>query len=122
MVAEDVNLEQLPAYEEVGTAAAPDPPRTEHAQGLRQIYSPRPTTAPLAPPSAVDATATAAASLPLVSNPALAAVRAPTATVTPTPDEPPPGYEEAQQGSIAGDLEQTLRRRSARGGGRSDSE
>lgn len=123
MAAESVDLEQLPAYEEVGNAT-PAAPRPAQVPDLMtpQIYAPRPTAAPLAPAPVTAATTTAATAQPPAPNPALAAVQAPPSTITPTPDEPPPGYEEAQRGSVAEDLEQTLRRRTARGRGASDSE
>ncbi|KAL8760645.1 MAG: hypothetical protein Q9184_003182 [Pyrenodesmia sp. 2 TL-2023] len=87
----DINLEQLPAYEEVGTTVSSAPPPPLHQpspiapRGSGRVLS-----------SEVD------------ENPKQPA--APSSNQQyPPPDEPPPGYEEAQQNSIADDLEQRLR-------------
>ncbi|KAL8653272.1 MAG: hypothetical protein Q9210_002199 [Variospora velana] len=94
----DVNLDQLPAYEEVGnTISAPPPPPT-----LQQ-----PT-----PISAVTAQAPPRES-GIVLPSGDERNTGPPATAGqqqyPPPNEPPPGYEEVQQGSIADSLERRVR-------------
>lgn len=95
----DINLEQLPAYEEVGTTVSSAPPP------------------PLQQPSPISPRATSHAppreSGTVLSSEADQNLKQPAAPSSnqqyPPPDEPPPGYEEVQQNSIADDLEQRLR-------------
>ena len=98
----DVNLEQLPAYEEVGSTGSrpPQPAAPSTQESLSQVQRP----IPIAPNGAVRPSP-----LPRAATPP------PTAAAPyPHPNEPPPGYEEVQSSSIANDLEQRLRDESAR--------
>lgn len=95
----DINLEQLPAYEEVGTTVSSAPPP------------------PLQQPSPISPRATSHApprdSGRVLSSEEEQDTKQPAASSSnqqyPPPDEPPPGYEEVQHSSIADDLEQRLR-------------
>ncbi|KAI4148463.1 MAG: hypothetical protein L6R39_002783 [Caloplaca ligustica] len=95
----DINLEQLPAYEEVGTTLSSGPPP------------------PLQQPSPVSPLATARApqrdSGVVLSSDDERNPKPPAAPASdqqyPPPNEPPPGYEEVQQNSIADSLEQRVR-------------
>ena len=80
----DVDLEQLPAYEELG-GAAPAPVQIQ-----------RPT--PVGPNGAPRAA-------PAATNGVVGLGPAPSSAAAPTPDEPPPGYEEVLQGSGVKDSE-----------------
>ncbi|KAL8683596.1 MAG: hypothetical protein Q9186_000508 [Xanthomendoza sp. 1 TL-2023] len=103
----DINLEQLPAYEDVGNtialSAAPPPP----------LQQPTPMTATVAPsytPQRDSGVATSAAE-DEERNSKQSAATAPQEQ-TPHPDEPPPGYEEAQRqhsNSVVDNLERNLR-------------
>ncbi|KAL9042492.1 MAG: hypothetical protein Q9180_000565 [Flavoplaca navasiana] len=98
----DINLEQLPAYEDIGNttalSSAPHPP-------IQQPTPITPTAAPGYVPQMDDSTtASSAEELERRS-------RRPEQQQTP-PDEPPPGYEEAQQQhshSVVDNLERNLR-------------
>lgn len=97
----DINLEQLPAYEEVGgiTAAPAGPPLRE----------PVPLTPAL--PSHVPQRDSG---IVLPSDDESHSKQQPPSTAAsdqqyPPPDEPPPGYEEVQQSSVAYNLERRLR-------------
>ncbi|KAL8797618.1 MAG: hypothetical protein Q9182_007168 [Xanthomendoza sp. 2 TL-2023] len=103
----DINLEQLPAYEEVGNttalSAAPPPP-------LQQPTPIAPTAAPSYTPQRDSGVAISAAE-DEERHPKPSAATAPQEQM-PHPDEPPPGYEEAQQqhsSSVAENLERNLR-------------
>ncbi|KAL8818532.1 MAG: hypothetical protein Q9223_002855 [Gallowayella weberi] len=104
----DLNLEQLPAYEEVGNttavSAAPPPP-------LQQPTPIAPTVAPSYTPQRDSGVAISAAAEDKERHPKPSAAAAPQEQ-HPHPDEPPPGYEEAQQqhtNSVAENLERNLR-------------
>jgi hypothetical protein len=89
----EVDLEQLPAYEEVVDAApASRPPPAVH----------RPT--PISPIRASQRSRTADAPAPTSGN------LPPSADRMPPPDEPPPGYEETQHNTIVNNLEENIRR------------
>ncbi|MCJ1472149.1 hypothetical protein MMC13_000796 [Lambiella insularis] len=88
-----VNLEQLPAYEEVGGSYVASAPT--------QIQQPAPMTPPHARPSR------GSGNNDLVGP---AGVSSTTGQPFQPPDEPPPGYEEAQQSSAVGHLEDSVRR------------
>jgi WW domain-binding protein 2 len=89
----EVDLEQLPAYEEVADAV---PVSTSQPP----IH--RPT--PIAPIRASYPSGTSHTLPPSSRNPP------PSADRIPPPNEPPPGYEETQQNTIANNLEETVRR------------
>lgn len=93
-----LDLEQLPAYEEVGGIASTVPAPPIQIQQPVPISPTRPSRPPPgddgAPPAFDHAKAPANGS----SNP------------FPPPNEPPPGYEETQQSSIADHLEESVRR------------
>ena len=97
----DVDLEQLPAYEEVeGGSAVPQQPTASVQETAPQIQ--RPT--PISPHSTLhqpslhsDEDTRAPKPAPTTSEPFV------------PPNEPPPGYEEVQSRSIADNLEQRLR-------------
>ena len=97
----DINLEQLPAYEEVGsTVSAPPPP------SLQQPI-PRAATASTQAPQRDSGVV-----LPSDDERNPKQPPPPTAASNeqyPPPDEPPPGYEEVQHNSIADNLEQRVR-------------
>lgn len=83
----DVDLEQLPAYEELGGAArAPVQIQRPTPVGPNGAHRP-------APPA---------------NNGVVGLGPAPSSAAAPTPDEPPPGYEEVVQGSAANDLERRV--------------
>lgn len=87
----DVDLEQLPAYEELGGGG--------NGRAPVQIQRPMPVAPngahrPAAPPANNGVVGLEAAT----SSTAVAA----------TPDEPPPGYEEVLQGSVANELERRV--------------
>ncbi|EHK99888.1 putative UPF0664 stress-induced protein C29B12.11c [Glarea lozoyensis 74030] len=85
----NIHLEQLPAYEApANNAREPDEPR---------ILSPVPVR-PTGPPA-----------------PAVSSQATTTAANLPAPDEPPPGYEEAQVQAVGIDLEQRMRNEAERG-------
>ena len=92
----DVNLEQLPAYEEVGSTFVAAQP----AAGLRQPVpvAPPPSSQTVAAPQRAD-------------EESRARPQGQTAEERqyPPPDGPPPGYEEVQQESVAQSLERNLR-------------
>ena len=84
-------LEQLPAYEEVGEAAVAQPPQIQRPVAV----APNPIGQP-----------------PTTANgykPAGGQLRSGPREQFPTPDEPPPGYEEAQQSSLVNHLEESAR-------------
>lgn len=88
-VAADVDLEQLPAYEELGGAArAPVQIQRPTPVGPNGAHRP-------APPANNGVVG-------------LGPGPAPSSAAAPTPDEPPPGYEEVLQGSVANDLERRV--------------
>lgn len=89
----EVDLEQLPAYEEVADAVPASTPQSS-------IH--RPT--PISPIIASHPLRTNDAPTSSPRNPQ------PSADRIPPPDEPPPGYEETQQNTIANNLEETIRR------------
>ncbi|KAI4123190.1 MAG: hypothetical protein LQ338_005386 [Usnochroma carphineum] len=95
----DITLEQLPAYEEVGTtiSSAPPPP-------LQQPSPISPTVTQHAPQRDSGIT---------MSSDDERHPKPPAAPVSdlhyPPPSDPPPGYEEVQQNSVADNLEQRLR-------------
>ena len=91
----EVDLEQLPAYEEVADTVPASTPQP-------QIH--RPT--PISPINASESLRANNAPISSPRNPQLSADR------VPPPDEPPPGYEETQQSTIASHLEETIRRSS----------
>ncbi|KAL8661503.1 MAG: hypothetical protein Q9202_005512 [Teloschistes flavicans] len=94
----DINLEQLPAYEEVGnTVPAPPPP----------LHQPT-AIAPTAPSSAPLRDSGVVLSSHDERNAKPSAVQA-SDQQYPPPNEPPPGYEEVQQTSVAENLERNLR-------------
>ncbi|KAL8867024.1 MAG: hypothetical protein Q9174_005929, partial [Haloplaca sp. 1 TL-2023] len=93
---EDVNLEQLPAYEEVGSTFVAAQP----AAGLRQ---PVPVAPP--PPSQMVAAPQRAGE----EGGARPQGQSVEERQYPPPDGPPPGYEEVQQESVAESLERNLR-------------
>lgn len=94
----DINLEQLPAYEEVGnTVPAPPPP----------LHQPT-AIAPTAPSSAPSRDSGVVLSSHDERNAKPLAVQA-SDQQYPPPNEPPPGYEEVQQTSVAENLERNLR-------------
>lgn len=74
----DVDLEQLPAYEELGGAARP-PVQIQRPTPVGPNGAHRP-----APPA---------------NNGVVGLGLSPSSAAAPTPDEPPPGYEEVSQGS-----------------------
>lgn len=82
----DVDLEQLPAYEELsgGAPRAPVPIQRPTPVGPSGAHRP-------APPA----------------NNGVVGL-GPAASNAPTPDEPPPGYEEVLQGSVANELERRV--------------
>lgn len=93
----DINLEQLPAYEEVGaTASAPTAP---------PLQQPVPV-APTAHAPQRDSGIVLSSDDERNPKPPSAAVLEQRYT---PPDEPPPGYEEVQQSSIADNLERSAR-------------
>ncbi|KAL8936891.1 MAG: hypothetical protein Q9216_004693 [Gyalolechia sp. 2 TL-2023] len=96
----DINLEQLPAYEEVGgdTMARTGPP-------LQQPV-PITSTAPSHLPQQENDLALSSNS---ERNPKPPPPTAASDQQYPPPDEPPPGYEEVQQSSVAENLERRLR-------------
>lgn len=87
----DVDLEQLPAYEELGgggSGRAPVQIQRPMPVGPNGAHRP----APLANNGVVG----------------LEAAGSSTAAAAATPDEPPPGYEEVLQGSVANELERRV--------------
>lgn len=89
----EIDLEQLPAYEEVADAAPasiPQPPihRPTPISPIRASHPLHPSNGP-----------TSSSRNPQSSEDRL-----------PPPDEPPPGYEETQQNTIANNLEESIRR------------
>ncbi|KAL9601930.1 MAG: hypothetical protein Q9219_002154 [cf. Caloplaca sp. 3 TL-2023] len=95
----DINLEQLPAYEEIGsTASAPPAP---------PLQQPIPIT-PIASAYTPQRDSGVALSTQDEGNPKPSSVPA-SDQQYPPPDEPPPGYEEVQQNSVAENLERNLR-------------
>ncbi|KAI4187931.1 MAG: hypothetical protein LQ348_003994 [Seirophora lacunosa] len=89
----DINLEQLPAYEEVGnTMSAPNPP---------PLQQPTPISAPTAQAPLRESGVVFPPDDERNQKPPVTAVQ----QQYPPPNEPPPGYEEVQQRSIADSLE-----------------
>lgn len=83
----DVDLEQLPAYEELGgVARAPVQIQRPTPVGANGAHRP-------APPA---------------NNGVVGLGPGPSSAAAPTPDEPPPGYEEVLQGSVANGLERRV--------------
>ncbi|KAL8834618.1 MAG: hypothetical protein Q9170_003666 [Blastenia crenularia] len=95
----DINLEQLPAYEDIGTTVSAPPPLP-----LQQPI-PVPPTAPAGAPHRDGGI--------VLSSDDERNPKPPSAAVShqqyPPPDEPPPGYEEVQRSSIADNLERSVR-------------
>ncbi len=89
----DVDLEQLPAYEELGGGGG----------GRAPVQIQRPT--PVAPNGAHRPA-------PPANNGVVGLGPAGSSAAAPTPDEPPPGYEEVLQGSVANDLERRVEEKS----------
>ncbi|KAI4288454.1 MAG: hypothetical protein L6R35_002283 [Caloplaca aegaea] len=90
----DVNLEQLPAYEEVGNAMSVPPP-------LPTLQRPTPISAVTAQVPPRESGIVVPSDDEKNSRPPATAGQ----QQYPPPNEPPPGYEEVQQGSIADSLE-----------------
>lgn len=88
----DVDLEQLPAYEELGGGGGGGPPPVQIQRptpvGPNGAHRP-------APPANNGVVGLQSAS-------------SSRAAAAPTPDEPPPGYEEVLQGSVADELERRV--------------
>jgi len=103
----DMDLEQLPAYDEVGDGgslpqpmAAPaqvPPPIQTHSPQIQRPTPISPNGTVHSPPLANDEEQRAPKPAPTISEP------------FPAPDEPPPGYEEVQANSVAINLERRLR-------------
>ena len=94
----NVPLEQLPAYEEAGSGIVAAPRNEAEAT---PIVSPRPTR----PGQGSQLTAPAQSDGPPCASPTQA-------QTMPPPNEPPPGYEEAQSSSVMNSLEERLRKES----------
>lgn len=91
---DNVNLDELPAYEERGSTVRIDPANQPQTMGNPQAHSSMGQAMGLAAQSgAASSTATSS----------------PHAEVFTPPAEPPPGYEEVQRGSVADELERRLR-------------
>ncbi|KAL8691738.1 MAG: hypothetical protein Q9218_003109 [Villophora microphyllina] len=95
----DINLEQLPAYEEVGSTVAVLPPTI--------LHQPTPIS-PISSSYAPSRDSGVVLSSDDERNSKPAAVQG-SVQHYPPPDEPPPGYEEVQQTSVAENLEHNLR-------------
>ena len=89
-----LNLDQLPAYEEISAPATSTP-----------IVQPTPIAPGRVQTQAQQQAQTGPASRPLPTETS-------NQTSLPPPNEAPPGYEEAQQSSVANSLEESVRRRS----------
>lgn len=100
----NVDLDQLPAYEEVaGSApllAAPSAPIS-----ISNIQQPTPI-----PPRRLVGPSQSGSEIHPWSNPQ--PTRRPNNVQAPPPNEPPPGYDEVQSSSVAGSLEASIRRSS----------
>ncbi|KAL9603321.1 MAG: hypothetical protein Q9179_002234 [Wetmoreana sp. 5 TL-2023] len=94
----DINLEQLPAYEEVGSTVSAPPP---------QLHQPIPVT-PTPSTYAPSRDSGIVLSSDDERNPKPPSAQA-QGQQHPPPDEPPPGYEEVQQESVVENLERNLR-------------
>ena len=92
----DVDLEQLPAYEE---QAPPQPPAPSSNGDISQVQRP----VPIAP------NGTARPAPAQILDDPVEPPQQPSAEPFNPPNEPPPGYEETQSTSVANDLEQRLR-------------
>ena len=84
-------LEQLPAYEEAGGAAAAQPPQIQRPMAVA--------------PNPIGQSSTAENGY----TPAGGQLGSRPREQFPIPDEPPPGYEEAQQSSLVNHLEESVR-------------
>ena len=100
----DIDLEQLPAYEEVGSSGRMTQPASAPTQ--QEIQRP----VPISPDGTAHQTPGTGASEERAPKPAPG-----TTEVFPPPSEPPPGYEEVQSRSIASDLEGRLREQNGHG-------
>ena len=93
----DVDLEQLPAYEEATSGGRPAaPPQIQRPTPISPNGTQHPRPAPPANNGEVG-----------LNSEANARPAAPSSETPPPPNEPPPGYEEAQQSSVANHLERT---------------
>lgn len=93
----DINLEQLPAYEEIGSTASAQPPPLHRPVPITPTTS---TYAPSRDSGVVLSSDDERNPKPLAQ---------PSDQQHPPPDEPPPGYEEVQQESVVENLERNLR-------------
>ncbi|KAG8530942.1 uncharacterized protein KY384_004299 [Bacidia gigantensis] len=102
----DVDLEQLPAYEGPGTSSTASQPVTSSSfQSVPQLQRPTP----------ISSDGVTRATLPSYNGEDMASRLEPsTAEPLPQPDEPPPGYDEAQSQSVADRLESNLREQESR--------
>ncbi|KAL9099079.1 MAG: hypothetical protein Q9163_005370 [Psora crenata] len=97
----DVDLEQLPAYEEVGSVRQVQHPQPSQGQTLASQIQ-RPT--PISPNGTMNST-----SYRDETEVRMPQSVAPTGESFSPPNEPPPGYEEVQSNSVADNLERRLR-------------
>lgn len=99
-----VDLEQLPAYEEIGAGA---PARMSIPTSITQIQRPTPISPTGAPRTAPSDSGVAI--FPDIQGDRKTQVNNTSSGQLPPPNEPPPGYDEAQQSSIADNLEESIR-------------